>query len=847
MARRQQAVRIHFLIALTLAMVTFGLIRFRSTYQRQRVRTEYRETAQQLRNYLDTLLQAGQRDLATLAAGGGGAIERDAAALQLQIEQLQRQDAGRPSLAELRRREQALRAIQANLRRLQDGRRAIFPLGEPFLRAYFSPASGRLRPYRICVPRGYDGLRPYPAILSLQTEGAEGSAACYEGAIAVSPFAEPHGERVREADVLAVVEDVRHLYNVEAGRSYLMGQAAGHAGCWHLATHYPHLFAGMVALGEGAPASPWLQRPPWGAEVAGLHRTLFTFLPQSLSPVSLAENLQHCRVAAVQTTAGPAGSTELSRAMVQRLRQLGYPFEYLEFPRKREEGIPQWTRQYALAKVFGQPVSGCPEQFTFKTAHLRYNRAWWLTIDRVSDAVRFAAVEARGGGGRAELSTQNVRALTVDADRMPVRPRVVVVDAEQFTPHWAKLGGRLRLERSGDAWRAAQEGGAVLKGAGRSGPFSDVLREPFLVVYGTAGESELHKAVSRAEADRFARRWQARHGYAPPLKADAEVGPQDLAAQNLLIFGAPTVNRVAGQVAFARPAAGPEEALAFPARISGHAVTLGQESFTGEDVGVLLCHPNPFAPDRMVALVAGTTPAALYQAYRRAELPLEWDGSGHYHWFDYAVFDRMTAGPETFLVAGFFDNAWRRVPAGRSPGGAEWRADVRARSLAAPQAFPALASADRSEEREVALSDVRPLSLKQEHGALGFDRSYDGRPIRIGDQSFERGLGMNAPSRVSYGLGGAFGELRAVAGLTGRFGEEVDPRAHNEQIVIEVWGDGKLLAATGALSRAQEANAWAQITADLRGVELLELRARPARGEAAFDGACAFGDPVLLR
>jgi hypothetical protein len=237
-----------------------------------------------------------------------------------------------------------------------------------------------------------------------------------------------------------------------------------------------------------------------------------------------------------------------------------------------------------------------------------------------------------------------------------------------------------------------------------------------------------------------------------------------MAAYNLLIFGAPAVNRIAAEVAFARPLPGQREPFAFPVRVSADSVTLGEEVFSGDDVGALVCYPNPFAPDRMVALVAGTTPAALYQACRRTGLPLRWDGRGHYHWFDYAVFDSRTAGPETFLVAGFFDNAWRRVPPSRSPGGAEWRADVRARALTAPQAFPALGSASEAPQGEVALSQVRPLRLEQEHGALGFDRSYDGRPIRMGGRSFERGLGMNAPSRVTFRLGGAFRELRATAG-----------------------------------------------------------------------------------
>ncbi len=845
MAVRQQKVRLHFLIGLTLAVVAFGATRAFRTYRRRQVRTEYARTEQELRRYTAELRRAEHEQLADLAMVEPGTIGRDAAALLMQVRFLVEQQRGRTTPAPTGPTEKALAAIKGNYDRLRNGLAARFPAGESFLRAYYSAVDDTFQPYSICVPKSYTGARPFPLIITLhghmgfqpfQFRGAPS----YPGAISVKPEGRGATDYMYtgEDDVLAVLEEASALYYVDRTRVYLAGSSMGATGCWNLAVHYPHLFTGIVPISGNADHRVWEQRWGWNAGASATHQDLRAFLHAAFSPISYAENLEHCHVVAVHGTGDEVVPVEHARAMVDRLRELDYAFEYLEFPKAAHGGFPGWTRDLAEARVFGKPAARRPTRFRYKTANLRHNRAWWIRLDRLGDPVRFSMVTAEAADGTARIATQNVSALTLLLDEAPAGLELVRVDGVEFPVPKVSAAGEFSLERWNGSWRPARAEG-LLKRKGLSGPLSDIFRDPFVVAYGTSGDSDLHKEISRLEAERFAQDWKKHYGHEARHKADTEVTDEDIAGTNLLLFGGPAVNELSRRVS-----------SGLPVRLEDGAVAVGKERYSGEELGVMVCYPNPLNPDRMVALVAGTTPAALYQAFDRTGLWFNWGIYDKYKWFDYAVFDSRTAGPESFLTAGFFDNQWRLAPDGGAPagGGRAWEGDPEVSAALLPQGFPALKSALEGQGGEVVLSDVRPTDMDQYRGAVGFDRSYAGCPIRLGDETFEKGLGVKAPSSVSWILGRGFRRFSATVGLTRGFKHELSPaRVAAEKVEFEVWGDGRLLSATSSLSWAEGGRSWTRIAADVSGVSVLVLTARPTSGRTWLYGACAWGAPTVSR
>ncbi len=819
MAAKSQKVRTHFLVALTLVVIVFGVTQLLRLYQHQQRRTRFRRTERELEQYLEQALLEEEAQVRDVARAGRGRLSRDAAALVVQIHALIERADGVTSPGTSRQVRSAFERIQRNFGRLKAGQPAVFPRGERFLRAYYDPVDGAFRPYSICLPQHYSESLSYAAIVMLRpAREAELTARrlpCYASAISVQPMPSDGGDcsPLDGTSLTAVLREVRQLYPVDPARVYLVDYAAGHAGAWVAAGRRPDAFAGVVALGSEPDSAAGQAALPLPS--AQEHAELLEFLRARLDPASYAENLVHHPVV-VARSAGSAGAQGPAvPPMVARLRAMGAEVEYLQFPGP----LPAWAGEYALARALAQQPPAGPRDLRFVTSALRHGAAWWVRVEGLDHPARFARVRSRAEGSRLRVETENVQALRIIGELLPEGVEKLEVGGLELT------AGDLFLARGEDGWQRAQPAG-LRKREGLSGPFADVLQDRFLPVYGTAADSELLNELSRQEAERFADHWARTHGGRPHVRSDAELTPEEARRFNLLLFGGPRGNAVAARVM-----------ADLPVSLEGGAVVLGGRRYEGTDVGVMFCHPNPEHPDRMVALIAGTTPGALYQAHDRFGARL-WPGSAEaYHWFDYAVYDARTAGPESFPIVGFFDNRWRlRSPDHVGGGAAAWTAQRAARERTAPQRFPEFSSAAEAEGEDVCLCDVRPARIKQPAGAVGFDRSFLGRPIPAEGDGTARGLGVAPPSELSFRLDGAFAKFSGrVAVLSGG------------QAVFEVRGDGRSISTIGPLRPLAEEGRQADIRASVRGVRLLTLRCQPAKGEGTVGTSCVWAEPTVRR
>lgn len=838
MAAREQRVRLHFLVALTLVVIAFGVSNVVRNLRREQERAGYERTEQELTRYLTETLREEQVRIEDFAREERGRMSRDAAALLAQVRHLLyvsgqgRPAAGASSIFE---------RIQANFERLKAGQPAIFPRGRSFLRAFYSPTDGGFRPYSLCLPAGYSADNPIPVVLNLGSDAASSpwqdvGTDCYVGALSAKPeFAcAGHCPLLGEAEALGMLDELESLYYIDPRRRYLVGEGAGTTRAWHLAVRYPDSFAGVVALGSDSVYSPPERKVVTAPLPTVQQDEMTTFLRASLLPLSYAGNMRLCHAVVAQAAPKEPGAHLHGTAMARRLQELDCDVEYLQFPGVTGERLPDWVREYAMGRVFGAHPIEAPETVFYKTADLRHNEAWWLRIERIDDPLAFATVEGEQSGGDIAVRTDNVTALTILCRRLPRPATGVAVDGQRVPAVTDR--NAITLVRRAGRWQSVQ---ALRpgKGRGRSGPVTDVLRDPFLLVYGTTGESDLLKNISRREVERFARYREQRTGSRPRVKADTDVSDADIKRFNLLLFGGPMVNALTARVAGG-----------LPVRFQPDAIELGGQRYAGEDTGVILCYPNPEVNERMIAVVAGVGPAGLYQAYDRFGT---WFGRlayDRYKWFDYAVFDSRSIGPGSFLAVGFFTNSWDVMDpdAGRGDGGASLTADPQLVERLRPQGFPRLLSVEEAEGRRVALSDVMPLIIEQPRGAVGFDRSFAGRPIRLGEREFEKGLGVQAPSELTYGLDGRFTTFEAVVGPTPGFRMGAAPTREGTPFIFEVRGDGEIIASVhGTLGRPESGEAQ-RIAADVTGVRTLTLKVTTV-DSAQVSEAFAWGEPTLTR
>jgi predicted esterase len=138
-------------------------------------------------------------------------------------------------------------------------------------RAYYSTLDNTYQPYRIYVPTYYDGAKPFPLIIALHGMGGDENSyfdQYLQGAFKVEAekrgyiVACPKGRQpasmymgAAERDVIAVIEDVRRAYRIDADRIYMTGHSMGGYGTWSVAMNHPEIFAALAPVaGGGNPA-----------------------------------------------------------------------------------------------------------------------------------------------------------------------------------------------------------------------------------------------------------------------------------------------------------------------------------------------------------------------------------------------------------------------------------------------------------------------------------------------------------------------------------------------------------------------------------------------------------------
>jgi hypothetical protein len=111
------------------------------------------------------------------------------------------------------------------------------------------------------------------------------------------------------------------------------------------------------------------------------------------------------------------------------------------------------------------------------------------------------------------------------------------------------------------------------------------------------------------------------------------------------------------------------------------------------------------------------------------------------------------------------------------------------------------------------------------------DRSTTGGPLRAGGRVWSRGLGVHAPSRVEYSLGGSWRGLRGSVAVD----DEVVHLPARGSVRFRIHGDGELLWESAVLRGGDPPVAFPEL--DLAGVQTLLLEVDMAEELHAGDRA----------
>ena len=571
---------------------------------------------------------------------------------------------------------------------------------EYFVTTYRSVVDGSVQPYSVLLPASYQADVIYPLIVLLHgahvTDWGQNIISYDPKEWAIQVAVHDRGNNryrdIGEVDLDEALADVSRRYKIDRERTYLSGHSMGGYGAWFQATRRPDRWASISP--QAGYADYFIYHPAMRDARGMAQRQFQKQLLEHWSPHTFAENLLHVPAYIVHGAKDDNVSVEHSRKMAARLKELDYTFVYDENP----EGGHWWGprgKYYGVEIVDKPPIwtffqkhsrrVSAPRRVIFTTDTLRYREAYWVAIDELETANRFARIEAEITGPHAlAVRLANVKQFTLRLnDRLVDREQPVTVSVDDrvvfrgLLPTSAHLtlrretGGKYeqlfdradsrRADNGGAAHRlddtaAELDGGGLIarffvrdpellkKSPQLYGPVSDAFTKPFLFVVGAAGREakpvEMREASRRA-AEAWARDWMSRAGGIVRIKQDAEVTREDIALNNLILFGDAATNRLIAEI---------NDDL--PIRFNGAGqIVAGGRAIVGDDAGMALIAPNPLNRQRYVVIVGGTTPRSFETAARLrfAELP------------DYVLFDRHTlAGKEVdFLGGGFFDKFWK--------------------------------------------------------------------------------------------------------------------------------------------------------------------------------------------
>jgi predicted esterase len=240
---------------------------------------------------------------------------------EFQVQRLARLTAGRGDVD--LNPNQEIDRLETVLAALGSGKNPFAPERGELERAYRA-ADNSLVPYRVYVPRSYDGAVPTPVVVMLH--GALGDERYFfdgmfdpsvvkteadrRGWILVAAsgrgrFSDYSGPA--QQDVFNVIDAVTRDYKVDPSRLYLMGHSTGAFGAWLVASSKPEQFAAIAAVSGGPPV-------------------------QGEALATLLEKLKNLPAIVVHGALDGIAPVQLSRTMAAACEKAGMKVSYLESP-----------------------------------------------------------------------------------------------------------------------------------------------------------------------------------------------------------------------------------------------------------------------------------------------------------------------------------------------------------------------------------------------------------------------------------------------------------------------------------------------------------------------------------
>ena len=532
-------------------------------------------------------------------------------------------------------------------------------------RAYRSTVDGTAQPYTVSIPASYDPAKPTPLYLYLHGRSTPGGNPANPdlawGQVGGSDRENPeragggNGGRALnyirvnafgrgnnsfrwagETDVLEVIASVRKRYNIDADRIILAGFSMGGAGSWQLGLRMPDLFCGLeinagvignrlnmdgLTPAQRASTASYGISIPHALAVANVPLVAFAGEKdaQLAASVSIREQLGREGFKIEQTSPHVWKGTDIDALFLVAVGQ-GHEHPKGETLRLREEYN---AANFARGRVV-------PDHVRFVTYTTRYNRNHWVTVDGLQRHFERADVAAQRDAAKANftIKTQNISRLMLTDT---AAAKTISIDGDTLN---VKPAASLLLVRTGDHWQTAKLAATtgLRKQHKLQGPINDAFMESFLCVSPTGPAFNAIAAErSKQEQERFAQMFTRDFLGEARAKDDTAVNADDIANNNLILFGDPGSNQLIAKIAGK-----------LPIKWTKTSIEVGGKTYSAAEHVPVLIYPNPLNPKRYVVINTGLVAsrgATAFGDYAVLKVSKQTDGQIAGETVDEGVFD----------------------------------------------------------------------------------------------------------------------------------------------------------------------------------------------------------------
>lgn len=532
---------------------------------------------------------------------------------------------------------------------------------------FVSDIDGSVQYYAVAPQIGGD--KPGSALF-LSVHGAEvqaiGQARAYKpkdwGTLVAPTNRRPRGfnwEDWGRLDALEVLGIAQKRFQPDPQKIYLTGHSMGGHGSWYLGATYPGKWAGV------APCAGYPTLMGYGSADGKIPESSQNPAEQMLLRASNASNVKELagnyKASGIYILHGDADRTvsvEYAREMRKLLSGFHSDFSYYEYPGGAHwygDHSVDWPALFDFFKWHSIPKSETPDTLNFTTANPAISSFYhWIGIEQQESPLRYSnvAVQRNATTKSIRITTNNVRILKLLPGAFATEQGFrLSIDGQELCTNCSIKDQPLFFTKT-SKWEATTAPGPQQRNSQRNGTFKEGFNHQMVFVYGTTGTKEENEwAYQKAVFD--AETWYYRGNGAVDLIADKDFNPSAYPNRGVILFGNATTNG-----AWAKLLA------SCPIQVTRGQVKLGNEVYTGQDLGIYFTYPRSDSPIASVSVVAGTglpgMKAALANQYFAA-------GSG---FPDYLIFttEMPKDGAKAIKATGFFDHNWQYVKAGVARG-----------------------------------------------------------------------------------------------------------------------------------------------------------------------------------